>query len=768
MKQESQRWRPTWYGASSIGMVRRSALVIWLIAACFTVVGCSSDSDPDPGQSADSLPAADPLARRMAMIEANRDTTAWFTTGGQFSETHFSSLDLINRSNVKGLGFAWDYPLQTRRGIESTPVIVDGVVYGTGNWGAVYAVDGKSGARVWEFLPRVDGQVAKNACCDIVNRGVAVWDELLYVAALDGVLYALNKDTGNEVWRADTFAGEPGRKASTGAPRVAGNVVVIGFGGAELNARGYVSAYDLESGQLRWRFYTVPGSPDLPYEHPELAWAAATWDENSLWEAGLGGTVWDNMVYDPELNILYVGTGNSAVYPQNHRSPEGGDNLFVASILALDPDSGRLLWHYQTTPGDQWDYTATQNMILTDIPWRGETRRVLMQAPKNGFFYVLDRETGELLSAEKFAPTNWASHVDMSTGKPVLTEAADFVSKPTVLWPSTRGAHNWRPMSYSPETGLVYIPAYEAVDLKVNLFPGSFDYKPEHWTVGVLPLPLIEAAVDAVDGFFPADGSVDKSLLKKVIRDNQGQVPPNRTVLRAWDPVAEKTIWDIDIAEFGNSGSVLSTAGGLLFHTKPDGFLNIYDDRTGGLLKAIDTGSGMMAAPATYILDGEQYVVTMSGLGGGGFFSYPPYSAAYKYGNAGRMMAFKLGGRQTPKPAAVRWPEPPEPPLQIGSDDDILQGRRLFAWNCSVCHVNSGVGAIPNLKHMPSSKHALFSRIVLDGLLVSNGMPRFDDVLSESEVSAIHAYLIDAAWASYEAGGRAAADTEAVQGMNQH
>lgn len=756
-------------------MFRKVAASVLILGLCSLAAACGDvnqhtdttdsvvTSASHPVESNDSL-----SERRKAMILADRQTDAWFTTGGQFGEKHYSTLDQINKETVADLGFAWDYDLYTRRGIESTPVIVDGVVYGTGNWGAVYAVNGKTGEEVWRFQPEVDGQVAKDACCDIVNRGVAIWDGLLYVAALDGVLYALNKDTGEEVWRADTFAGEPGRKTSTGAPRVAGDIVVIGFGGADMDARGYITAYDLKTGEERWRFYTVPGSPDKPYEHEELEWAAETWDPNSLWEAGLGATVWDNMVYDPELNLLYVGTGNSAVYAQAFRSPEGGDNLFVASILAINPDTGRLVWHYQTTPGDQWDYTATQNMILTDLEWKGEARKVLMQAPKNGFFYILDRETGELLSAKNYAPVNWASHVDMETGKPVLTEAADFVSKPSVIWPSTRGAHNWRPMSYSEDTGLVYIPAYEAVDLKVNLFPNGFEYVPHHWSTGVLPLPLIEAAVDAVDGFYPADGSVDKEALKQTIRDYKDIAPPNRTILRAWNPIKEEIAWDIVIDEFGNSGAVLSTAGGLLFHTKPDGHLNVYDDETGELLKAIDTGSGMMAAPATYEIDGEQYIVTMAGLGGGGFFSYPPYTAAYKHGNNGRMMAFKLGGGETPKPPTVEWPVQPEPPARTGDAKMIEEGKRKFAWNCSVCHVNSGVGAIPNLKNMQPFTHELFTEIVLEGLLVGNGMPNFSDVLTEADVEAIHAYLIDTAWTSYGGEVSEASPEEEVGGLSQH
>lgn len=725
-----------------------------------SLAACQGNAESDPtslGDPANSLP----------MMIAEADDQSWFTTGGQFSETHFSTLDAINRDTVKDLGFAWEFPLYTTRGIESTPVIVDGVVFGTGTWGSVYAVDGRTGEEIWVFDPDVDRQISKDACCGLVNRGVAVWDGLVYVGSLDGVLYALNKDTGEIVWQADTFEGEPGRKSITGAPRVAGDIVVIGFGGAEMNARGYITAYDRKTGEQAWRFYTVPGDPKKPFEHAELEWAAETWDPNSLWEAGLGGTVWDNMVYDPALDLLYVGTGNSAVYAQEVRSPSGGDNLFVASILALRPSTGDLVWHYQTTPGDQWDYTATQNMILVDRDWDGEDRKLLMQAPKNGFFYILDRETGELLSADNYVPVNWASHVDMATGRPVLTEAADFVSKPTVIWPSTRGAHNWRPMSYSPNSGLVYIPAYEAADLKVNLFPREFKYNPHHWTAGVLPLPLAEAAIDAVDGFFFADQNIDKEALKATIREWRPKTPSNRTILRAWDPVKSEIAWDIPIAEFGNSGAVLSTAGGLVFHTKPDGFLNVYDELTGELLKAIDTGSGMMAAPATFELDGDQYIVVMTGLGGGGFFRYPEWSAGYKYGNDGRMIAFKLGGGETPKPAPMNWPKPAVPPERFGTAAQIATGKQAFAWNCSVCHVNAGVGAIPNLKAMSPNTHDVFQDIVGDGLLVENGMPAFGDVLSGGEIEAIRAYLIDAAWADRDAQAQAI-DKPDIGGLSQH
>ncbi|MEM7283870.1 MAG: PQQ-dependent dehydrogenase, methanol/ethanol family, partial [Pseudomonadota bacterium] len=610
-----------------------------LLLACYSLSAGSSPAveqatPADHSNLKSAVEQATPTehGKLKAMREADKRTDEWFTTGGQFSEKHHSSLARINQETVERLGFAWEYDLGSRRGVEATPVIVDGVIYASGPWGETYAVRGDTGEQVWRFRPEVDGQVAKNACCDVVNRGVAVWEDLVYVAALDGVLYALDRDTGEVKWQVDTFDGEPGRKASTGAPRVAGDVVVIGFGGADFNARGYITAYHRKTGEFAWRFYTVPGAPDKPYEHPELEMAAKTWDPDSMWEAGLGGTVWDSMVFDPEANLLYVGTGNAAVGPIKFRSPAGGDNLFLSSILAINPDTGQLVWHYQVDPGEEWDYTATQNMILAEIEIDGVERKVLMQAPKNGYFYVLDRLTGELISAEPFVPVNWSTHIDMKTGRPVLTEAANFSDEPTIMWPSTKGAHGWRAMTYSDKTGLVYIPAYESADLKVALFDEEFKYDPTRLNGGVLPLPLSEGAID----YYKDELPVDVEVLKEMLRNSD--VPPERTVLIAWDPVKNETAWEIEMDYFRNSGGVLTTDGGLVFHTKPSGELKVYSDETGELLHSIQTGSGLMGSPATYEIDGEQYVVVLAGLGGGGFFSYPKFTAAYKYGNRGRMI----------------------------------------------------------------------------------------------------------------------------------
>jgi quinohemoprotein ethanol dehydrogenase len=348
-------------------------------------------------------------------ISADGEPQNWPSSGRDAAGTYFSPLTSINESNVRRLGLAWEYRLGTQRGLEATPIVVDGTLFTSGNWGRVYALDAATGRERWTFIPDVNAEYARRACCDAVNRGVAVWHGNVYVATLDGYLYALNAETGAVRWKADTFVDRTRSYTSTGAPQIAGHVVVIGNAGADLNVRGYLSAYDLVTGQLSWRFFTVPRDPRQAQDHPDLEQAVKTWDPHSLWSFGGGGTVWDSMLFDPKLNLLFVGTGNSAPYPVWQRSPAGGDNLYLASILAIDPDSGRLKWFYQTVPAESWDYTATAKMVMADITLAGRLRHVLMQAPKNGFFYVLDRQTGELLAADKYVAVNWADHVDLKS-----------------------------------------------------------------------------------------------------------------------------------------------------------------------------------------------------------------------------------------------------------------------------------------------------------------------------------------------------------------
>jgi quinohemoprotein ethanol dehydrogenase len=386
------------------------------------------------------------------------DDTEWPTHGNGAYEQRFSPLAQINRENVARVGLAWEASMESERGLQATPIVVDGVIYVTSTWSRVLAFDARTGERRWSFDPLVPKAWARRACCDVVNRGVAVRDGRVFLGTLDGRLIALDAASGKVIWEVNTIDRER-NYSITGAPRIVKDMVLIGNGGADFGVRGYVSAYAVSDGAMRWRFFTVPGSSEGPFEHPELAIAAKTWDPDSLWEQGGGGTVWDSMAYDPEMNLLYVGTGNGFPWAGYLRSPDGGDNLFLSSILAIDPDTGKLVWHYQTTPHDSYDYTATQHMVLVNTLWEGQERKLLLQAPKNGFFYVIDRETGELLAADKFARVTWADGVDLESGRPVLSSVSDYSEQAQVIFPGTLGAHSWHPMAYNPGTGLVYIPA---------------------------------------------------------------------------------------------------------------------------------------------------------------------------------------------------------------------------------------------------------------------------------------------------------------------
>ena len=685
---------------------------------------------------------------RARLLNADSEPQNWLSTGRDFGKSHYSPLKQINRDTVSRLGFAWDYKTFTKGGLEASPIVVDGVLYTSGAVGRVYALNAKTGKEIWSFDPEVDGQTHRKACCGGANRGVAVWKGKIYVGVLDGRLFSLDAKTGAVIWQADTVVDHKRAYTITGAPQVAGKVVVIGNGGAEYDARGYVSAYDLDTGKLAWRFYVVPGDPKKGFENPELAMAAKTWDPDSRWEVGLGGTPWDAIDYDPELNLLYVGTGNAALYPRYERSPSGGDNLFLTSILAIDPDTGRLKWYYQEIPGDQWDYTATQPIILADLEIGGRVRKVLMQAPKDGYFYVLDRVTGEFISAKNFVPVNWGT-VDAKTGKPTVND--DVVryglNKVKLIYPSAAGGHNWQPMAYSRDTGLVYIPALQRGEYMVDVTNGHV-YRPGLRNDGVSYL--------RPDGQPFLGLKVSDEIVKTVQSGKllNGFDPAERRFLRAWNPVTQQKAWDFETTDKCGLTGVLATGGGLLFMggTK-DGTLCVLDDRTGKLLREIEVGSSIEAAPVTYLVDGEQYVAVMAAIGGFTSFAPPPGTAAYKYGNDGRILAFKLGGGPTPLPPALP-PDPPfpKPPAQTPDAATIERGGELFNVNCGACHLNTNShGTVPDLRRMSPETHAAFNDIVLHGQLRTLGMPQWDDVFSEADAAAIHAYLISLAWKGYEA-----------------
>ena len=632
----------------------------------------------------------------------------WVSHGRTPSEQRYSPLTDINTSNVKSLGLAWQLELGTDRGLEATPLMVDGVLFFTGTWSVIYAVDARTGNIKWRYDPKVPGPSARDSCCDVVNRGVAVSEGRVYSATFDGRLLALDAASGKLIWEVNTVD----RRfpyTITGAPRIVKGHVLIGNGGAEFGVRGYVSAYDLADGRLAWRFYTVPRNADAPFEHPELAAAARTWDRNKHdWFDRGGGTVWDSMAYDPELDLLYVGTGN-APWTGAVPDPGEGDKLYTACILALNPDTGRLVWYYQETPGDRWDFTSTQHIILADLDWRGTRRRVLMQAPKNGFFYILDRRTGELLSAQKYGVASWASRVDLHSGRPVLTAHARYWDgSERMLYPWVAGDHNWQPMSYSPRTGLVYIPAQQSWWIHSTRRVTHYDEQTANF------------------------------------RELRGEQPllPTRGFLRAWDPVRSRVAWQAEMPTLGNGGTLV-TAGDVVFQGTTDGNFNAYDARSGQLLKRIPTTTGIIAPPVTYRLDGVQYVAILAGFGGATFFMMDEQNPARRFRNEGRLLVFKLNGGPVP-PQPVRTAVAESHSFEVeATPDQITHGIELYRRNCGRCHgMLTSRALLPDLRELSDAKQQIFAQIVLGGILAPRGMASFADVLAEQDVKDIQAALI--------------------------
>ena len=656
-----------------------------------------------------------------ARMEAAEGNAEWLSYGRSYSEQRFSPLTQINTKSVGGLGLAWSYEFDTDRGQEATPIVKDGVLYTTTAWSKVYAFDASTGALKWSYDPKVAGEKAFDACCDVVNRGVAVWGGKVYVAALDGRLIALDADTGAEAWSVQTTdTAKP--YTITGAPRVIKGKVLIGNGGAEYGVRGYLSAYDAETGAMVWRFYTAPnpdGKPDGAASDAILAEkAAGTWFGEGWKATGGGATVWDSMAYDPKLDLLYVGVGNGTPWNHEKRSDGKGDNLFVSSILALKPDTGAYVWHYQTTPGESWDYTATQHMILSDLTIEGKSRQVLMQAPKNGFFYVLDRATGELISAEPFVPINWATGVDKATGRPIEAPGARYRDAPSLQIPAPFGAHNWHPMAFNPQTGLVYIPAQVVPFAYVN--DANYRHEPGAWNIGT----------DFLANALP-DDAAQLAGLKAMVK---GQ-------LIAWDPVAQKARWTVEHPFFWNAG-VLTTAGGLVFQGAAEGVFSAYDAATGAKLWSYETVNGVIAPPSTYEIDGEQYVALMVGYGGAGALSSPALLPD-RSRLPGRLLVFKLGGKAT-TPA---YDLPQVEPLNltgVSSKGNATAGFSSYQQYCQVCHGSNASGRfLPDLKRSQMLLSAYnWSSVVLDGALAPRGMASFSRFLSPAEAENIRAYVL--------------------------
>jgi PQQ-dependent dehydrogenase (methanol/ethanol family) len=697
-----------------------------LMAAC-------SDDRPSPAGAA--APAVENTSANAAadsrpvtgerIAHSDNELDNWLSYGRTYNEQRFSPLDSINADNVAGLKLAWYVDLESKRGVEATPLVVDGVMYTTAAWSIVYAIDAASGKVLWKYDPKADRNQGFYACCDVVNRGAAVWGDKVYVGVIDGRLLALDRESGKLVWETVTVD-QSKPYTITGAPRVVKGRVIIGNGGAEFGVRGYVSAYDAESGKLVWRFHTVPGNPADGFESPAMQKAAATWN-GEWWKLGGGGTVWDSMAFDPELDLLYIGTGNGSPWNQRLRSPGGGDNLYLSSIVALRPDTGEYVWHYQTTPGETWDFTSTQHIMLADLEWQGKPRKVLMQAPKNGFFYVLDRETGKLLGADSYVKVTWASHVDLESGRPIETPNARYDIARQVIQPGPFGGHNWHPMAFSPKTGLVYVPTQELA----FLYEGEKELK--------APSSHFNLGVDFHAGALPANDTE----ASRIIKSFSGS-------LTAWDPVAKAPRWRVHHDDVWNGGA-LATAGNLVFQGTNRGQLHAYRADNGDKLWSAEVQTGVHAPPMSYAVGGRQFIALSVGSGTALGIAAGQLAAHSLAPNRSRVLAFALDGAAT-LPPVVDTPraKPDGLPAVGASDVDVDEGKAHFLSHCSRCHGENAVSGnvIPDLRYSAVLTNAeQWKSVVHDGALAANGMMSFSQWMDAPQTEKVRQYVLSRAHA---------------------
>ncbi len=677
-----------------------------------SLLGCQKAKPPEPV----SPPAAQVSAARLT--KAAEEPGQWMTYGGTYAEQRFSTLAKITRDNVKALGLSWFADYDTNLQQTGTPLFIDGVLYVSTAWSKVYAYDAKSGKQLWQYNPKVPGEWAAKVCCGLVNRGIAAYNGKIFVGTLDARLVAIDAKTGKEAWSTvtldDANRDAPIQRYSiTMAPRVVKGKVMIGASGGEFGVRGWIAAYDAETGKQVWRFYTVPGDPSKPQENAALEKAAKTWPKTGdWWSVGGGGTVWDAAVYDPKTDLLYFGTGNGTPWNDQHRDPSGGDNLYLASIVALKPDTGEYVWHYQETPADTWDYDAVSPMMTADITVDGKERHVIMQPSKNGFFYMLDAATGELLRAAPFTDVNWAKGVDLKTGRPNVVKEARYHDKPWNLQPGVQGGHGWHANAFSPETGLIYIATQNAY------FPMVADPKYKHTDVGY-NLGL--------------DFTAPMTYYQKNPKEKSGFVG----YLQAWDPVSGKQVWKGEENQ-GPTGGALATAGGLVFQGGGSASeLRAYDAKTGEKVWSVSTQTAVLAPPITYELAGTQYVaVSVGGPVPGGYFA-PNYS---------RLLVFALNGKAVLPPTKEYTPPPIDPPAADASPEVVQLGSERYGSYCAACHGQNGQtrgATFPDLTRTPLlHTQEGFNQVVLQGGRTDKGMVGFDSVLKVEDAAAIRAYLI--------------------------
>lgn len=649
--------------------------------------------------------AAPALQARCARAEAIAPVAEdWSSYGGSAAEQRFSQLDEINDQTVQRLGLAWSLDLDGEHTLEGTPLEIGGVLYFTGQDSSVYAVDAAAGKQLWKWESESWKYRSHHLrYLFMANRGLAYWDGRVYVGTLDGRLVALDVKTGKPTWSTMTVASDS-RQTITGAPRAFNGKIIIGNGGADFGARGYVTAYDAETGSEAWRFYTVPGDPAKPFGQPAEAMAAKTWT-GQWWKWGGGGTAWDGITFDPELNRVYIGTGNSGPYNPRLRSPGGGDNLFLASIVAVDADTGKYVWHYQANPQEAWDYKATAQITLAQL--------------------TIDRTTGKLISAEKTGKVTWASRIDTTTGRPVEMPNIRYENGPATFYPGPYGSHLWQAMSYSPDTGLVYIPYMQV--------GGKF------WSDDAFVDKVRRNGGEPIQGVFGGGTNFELVIDPRDPDDGKG-------ALLAWDPVAQELRWKVQYPSVWNGGT-LSTRGNLVFQGDADGFLHAYDATSGKELWRFDAALGISAPPISYRVDGKQYISVLVGFGGATGFIAKHVNRGWKYGaQPRRVLTFVLDGKG-------RLPETAPRDYQVHAIDDpklvldessVTVGGGLFNANCGMCHgagLNSSGAPAPDLRESQIAFDLdSFSELLTSGALQEHGMPQFTE-FSDAERRAIWMYI---------------------------
>ncbi len=656
------------------------------------------------------------------VILASDSDSEWRLIGRNADQHHYAPLKEITDQNVKRLGLLWSTELPTKDGLVGVPLVAEGVIYQSGSQARVYANDLKSGKLLWTFDPQVKPPAGRVIAFwgNRVNRGLALWEDYLYVGTGDCRLIAVDRRKGTKAWEAQ--ACDPARGYTiTGAPRVGDGKVFIGNANADTGAnRGYADAYDARTGKQLWRFYTIPGDPGKGFENDAMARAAKTWGKE-YWKRVGGGSVWDAITYDPELKQVYIGTDGAAPGNPDDRASEGGDELFTTSIIALDAETGRYIWHFQTTPHDGWNYDATMHIMMGELTIRNSRRRVVMEAPKNGFFYVLDAKSGKLLTVNNFVPVTWASGVDLATGRPKVIPSAEWwrFKEPTVVVPTVLGAHNWQPMSFSPLTGLVYIPTMEQ------------------------PMKMSRGSGDGLVGGAEVDFY---NALKDPKQFKGGLV--------AYDPVKAKVIWRHDVGPPQNGG-VLSTAGNVVFQGTSAGFLRAYRANDGKPLWEFRSDGGFYAAPISVQVDGKQMVIVPSGSGTSSSVITYAKMGGVTHGPS-RLLAFALGEHAVLPPAASTYVERMAKPAVLKPDSKLVDhGRQLYyASGCDLCHGFEAIGpeggSVPDLRRSTAVTSNDFAAIVIGGLRAQKGMPSFAGKIQVEQLDALRAFIVDQAWAEFE------------------